>query len=165
MRRSDQPASQDLVRLLIMSREAKLPSIAGVILGSAAVGGVIWFLLKYSKIDFVAAATSVTVLALLALLVGVATSRPAGVALFAAGVTVLVNDALLAARFATLLGFGHLSLADSIGLWPSSALLVLAIATAYLITVMPFRRWLVLVAVVLTVLVSWPAKLSSQFFL
>jgi hypothetical protein len=162
MRRSDQPASQDLVRLLIMSRESKLPSIAGVILGSAAVGGVIWFLLKHSKIDFVAAATSVTVLALL---VGVATSRPAGVAVFAAGITLLVNDALLAARFATLLGFGHLSLADSIGLWPASALLVLAIATAYLITVMPFRRWLVLVAVVLTVLVSWPAKLSSQFFL
>jgi len=153
-----------LVGLLIMSRQILFRNIAGVLSGTVAVAAVIWFVVKHSRVNVASVATSGVVVALLALLVAVATTRAAGTALFAAGMTLLINDVLLAARFATILGFGHLSLADSIGLWPASALLVLAISSAYVLLGVLKRRWFLAVAVALTVLVSWPAKLSSRFF-
>lgn len=95
--------------------------------------------------NVVSVATNVVVIALVALLVAVATTRVAGTALFAAGVTLFINDALLAPKFATILGFGHLSLADSIGLWPASAFLVLSISSIYRVVGALKRRWLVAV--------------------
>jgi hypothetical protein len=149
----------------MMSRASLVRSLVGIVVGAVAVAAVIWFLLKHSTVDVMSTATAIVAVGLLALLVGVTASRASGVALFAGGVTLILNDALLAAKFATILGFGHLSLADALGLWPASALLVILISSLYFVATVPRRRWVVFLVVVLAVVVSWPASLSSEFFI
>lgn len=165
MRRSDQSAVENLVGVLMMSRPPIVRSLVGLVIGAVAVGGVMWFLLKHSTVSFISTATTIGAVGLLALLVGVTASRAAGVALLVGGVTLIVNDALLAAKFATILGFGHLSLTEAIGLWPASALLIVAISSSYFAATIPQKRWLVFLVVVLAVVVSWPTRLSSEFFI
>jgi hypothetical protein len=147
-----------------MNARSAYQHVIGVTIGASAVAVVPWFLLKHSRMSLLDLSASVAVVALMALLIGITTTRAVGTAIFAAGITLLTNDALLAGSFATILGFGHLSLADAFGLWPASALLILAISSAYVVIGSFKRRWLVAVAVAVTVLLSWPAKLSSEFF-
>ncbi len=142
LRRQGQATAEKLARILIMRVRDAISSVVGLAVGACVVGGVIWFFVRYSRTGAVTVVASVVVMALLAILIGLATDRISGAAVFAAGSTLLINDALLANHFATILGFGHLSLANAIGLWPASALLVLAISAAYLWTLIRRTPWL-----------------------
>jgi hypothetical protein len=142
-----------------------LSNMIGLLSGGAAAAAVIWFIVRHSTglgATNITAATGM--IAMISVVVGLTTSRATGVAVFAAGATLLINDAFLAANFASVLGFGHLALTDAVGLWAASSLLVIAIACGYQAAMVQSRRRWLLVAFVIAMAASFPTKLSSHFF-